>query len=102
MYSPPWSIKTDAGRCSALRREAAVIVARGVGGRIVAGGEPIDRMYLNVYVPMLQSGAGKPRTARSGQPYRSAQSLAVAERMSEAVQNVAGATSSDGECVFLP
>ena len=37
------TVETDPGRCSAPRHEAAFIVAQGVGGRIVACGEPIDR-----------------------------------------------------------
>ena len=80
MCWPPALVERDSDRCSALRREAAFIVAQSVGGRIVACGEPIDRsprmtvarnagevlaehttlelecvdrMYLNVYVPVL-------------------------------------------------
>ena len=56
-----WSARafeTGPGRCSAVRHEAVFIVAQGVDGRILACGEPIDRVYLNVYVPMLQAGAG--------------------------------------------
>ena len=52
------TFETDPGRCSAVRHEAAFMVAQGVDGRILACGEPIDRVCLNVYVPMLQTGAG--------------------------------------------
>ena len=41
MCWPPALVEQgSSGRCSAPRREAACIVAQGVGGRIVAGGEP--------------------------------------------------------------
>ena len=56
-WSPP-TFETDPGRCSAVRHEAAFIVAQGVDGPILVCGEPIDRVYLNVSVPMLQTGAG--------------------------------------------
>ena len=43
MCRPSQRDGTGAGRCSAPRREAAFLVAQGVDGRIVAGGEPLDR-----------------------------------------------------------
>ena len=57
-----WLPRTDSDAPRPLLRsavfESALIVAHGIVGLIVADGEPIDRTYLNVYVPTLQTGGG--------------------------------------------